>query len=275
MTSSCARARFTVSIATTPEGRLEVAADLVIGADGRHSTVRERAGLSVDEFGAPIDVLWFRLSRGEDERAATAGYVSDGHILVMLNRGSYWQCGLVIAKGTFGRMRAAGLPALRERIARLAPACGRKRARTGRLGCGQIANRTGRPPAAVVSARSVVHRRRGARDVAGWRSRHQPGHSGCRRDEQPARASAAFGAPSDSPRCNDLQRRRELPTRMTQRFQIEIHKRVIARVLASAGDGGTLPWPLRQLRRYPPLRRIPARLLGVGFRPEHVARQPP
>ena len=256
-------------IATTPEGRLEVAADLVIGADGRRSTVRERAGLSADEFGAPLDVLWFRLSRGDDERAATAGYVSDGHILVMLNRGSYWQCGLVIAKGAFVRLRAAGLPALRERIARLAPPA-----------AGSAHELTGWDAVSLLTVQ-----------VDRLRQWYQPGllcigdaaHAmspvggvGINLAIQDAVATSNLLTPalrSGRPGLAELQRlqrRRELPTRMTQRFQMEIHKRVIARVLAHAGDGGTLPWPLRQLQRHPLLRRIPARLLGVGFRPEHV-----
>ncbi len=145
-------------VAATPEGRLEVRADLVVGADGRHSTVRERAGLAVDAFGAPIDVLWFRLPHRGDQVAATAGYVGGGHILVMLDRGTYWQCGFIIAKGSYDRIRAEGLSALRDEIAALAPVAGGKRGGIEGLGCGQVALGASRPPAAMVPARSIVHR---------------------------------------------------------------------------------------------------------------------
>src|SRR3989454_4657032 len=107
--------------AVTPEGPITVRADLVVAADGRSSIVREKAGLSVQEFGAPMDVLWFRLSRGADA-PQILGRIDAGAIFILLNRGDYWQCGYVIPKGTFEQIKAAGLPAFRERVARLAPA---------------------------------------------------------------------------------------------------------------------------------------------------------
>ncbi|HUN52700.1 MAG TPA: FAD-dependent oxidoreductase, partial [Candidatus Sulfotelmatobacter sp.] len=107
--------------AATPDGPLEVRADLVVGADGRHSTVRAAAGLEVTNLGAPIDVLWLRLSRRADDPPQTLGRVDAGHIFVMLNRGTYWQCAFVIRKGGFDALRAQGLPAFRATIARLSP----------------------------------------------------------------------------------------------------------------------------------------------------------
>src|SRR5437762_11820434 len=100
---------------------LEVEADLVVGADGRHSTVRAQAGLQVEEFGAPMDVLWFRLSRRADDPEATMALFDAGRILVLIYGGDYWQCGYVIAKGAAEEGRRSGLPALRPGIARLLP----------------------------------------------------------------------------------------------------------------------------------------------------------
>ena len=107
--------------ATTPDGPLEVRADLVVGADGRHSVVRERAGLEVRDLGAPMDVLWFRLPREPGDPDQPMGRFGPGQLLAMLNRGGYWQCGYVIPKGSLDRLRQQGLPAFREAVAGLAP----------------------------------------------------------------------------------------------------------------------------------------------------------
>ncbi|MGH7255726.1 MAG: FAD-dependent oxidoreductase, partial [Nitrospirales bacterium] len=107
--------------ATTPDGPLEVRADLVVGADGRHSVVRARAGLRVEDIGAPMDVLWFGLSRRPSDPEATMGRFDFGRIFIMLNRGEYWQCGFVIPKGSAQQVREKGLPAFRDNVARLAP----------------------------------------------------------------------------------------------------------------------------------------------------------
>jgi len=107
--------------AVTERGPKEVRADLVVAADGRRSAVRAKAGLAVEEFGAPMDVLWFRLSRHPDDPAETMGYFDRGRILVMINRGDYWQFGYVIPKGRIDEIRAAGIEALRERLAATAP----------------------------------------------------------------------------------------------------------------------------------------------------------
>jgi 2-polyprenyl-6-methoxyphenol hydroxylase-like FAD-dependent oxidoreductase len=107
--------------ATTETGPIKVRADLLVAADGRHSVVRARAGLPVEELGAPMDVLWFRLSRGRPDRGRTMGRFDTGQIFVMIDRGEHWQCGYVIPKGGFDKLRESGLPAFRERVARLAP----------------------------------------------------------------------------------------------------------------------------------------------------------
>src|SRR5262249_5035332 len=107
--------------ANGPGGPMDIRADLVIGADGRHSTVRERAGLEVMNFGAPIDVLWMRLSKREGAAQQTAGRFNYGRLFVMLDRGDYWQCAYVIRKGGFEEIRARGLDTLRQDIVRIAP----------------------------------------------------------------------------------------------------------------------------------------------------------
>src|SRR2546422_3987133 len=107
--------------ARTKDGTLEVRADLVVGADGRHSVVREKAGLAVTDFGAPMDVLWFRLSRRPNDVAPPLGRLERGRVFVALNRGDYWQCGYVIAKGHFEEIRERGLDAFRQDVARLLP----------------------------------------------------------------------------------------------------------------------------------------------------------
>src|SRR5271166_2956572 len=113
--------RVTGLLATTPDGDLRVKADLVVAADGRHSTLRERAGLDVLDIGAPMDVLWMRLSRRSNDPGQTLGRIDTGRILVMLNRGDYWQCAFVIPKGGFDQIRQSGMASLREEIAHLAP----------------------------------------------------------------------------------------------------------------------------------------------------------
>jgi len=257
-------------VATTPEGRLEVRADLVVGADGRHSIVRERAGLAIEAFGAPIDVLWFRLPHRADQRAATAGYIGAGHILVMLDRGSYWQCGFVIAKGSYDRIRARGLSALCDEIALLAPVA------AGSLS--ELQNWDDVKLLTVQVDRLRQWCRPGLLCIGDAAHAMSPiGGVGINLAIQDAVATSNLltadlrsGAPALA-RLQRVQRRRELPTRVTQRFQIEIQNRVISRILAGSGNRRPrLPWLLRQLQRHPALRRIPARLFGLGFRPEHV-----
>ena len=111
--------------ADTPDGPIEVRAELAIGADGRNSVVREKAGLKVKDFGAPMDVLWFRLNRSTEDLVATMGRFDAGRIFIMINRGEYCQCGYVIPKGRFEQMRRQGFETFREEIKRLAPFAGK------------------------------------------------------------------------------------------------------------------------------------------------------
>ncbi len=258
-------------MATTPEGPLEIRADLTIGADGRASTVRESAALAVEELGAPIDVLWFRLARGPGDPDDTAGYFGPAHMFVMINRGDYWQCAYVIPKGGFEAIRAKGLPAFRAGVVQLAPFVAE--ATTQLVDWDSVSLLT------VRVERLTQWQRPGLLCIGDAAHAMSPvGGVGINLAIQDAVAAAnVLVAPLRERRVTEddlkrVQRRRQLPTRLTQWFQVMVQNRVIANVLAGTGLGSSdvLPLPLRLLGRYPALRRIPARLIGVGVRPEHV-----
>jgi 2-polyprenyl-6-methoxyphenol hydroxylase-like FAD-dependent oxidoreductase len=254
--------------AKMPDGELTVRADLVVGADGRHSTVREKAGLEIIDLGAPMDVLWMRLSRRPGDPGQTLGRFDAGRIFVMLNREDYWQCAFVIPKGGFDEIHSRGLAFLREEIARLVPYLSD---RTAEL--------TDWPDVKLLSV--SVDRLRG------W---HRPGllcigdaaHAmspvggvGINLAIQDAVAAANIltqrfkqGQLSEDD-LQAVQRRREFPTRVTQALQVFIQNRVIGRVLKSTGTLSP-PMILRLVGLMPFLTRIPARVIGLGIRPEHV-----
>jgi 2-polyprenyl-6-methoxyphenol hydroxylase-like FAD-dependent oxidoreductase len=254
--------------ANTPDGPLEVRAALVVGADGRHSTVREKAGLEVIDLGAPIDVLWFRVSRRPDDRRNPLGNFDRGKVFVMLDRDEYWQCAYVIAKGGIDEVKQRGLDAFRESVAEIAPFL--------RDRVGEIHSWDDVKLLTVV----VDHLRRWYRpgllcigDAAHAMS--PVGGVGINLAIQDAVAAANLLARplrDGSVREADLrrvQKRREWPTLLTQRLQVLIQDRVITRVLASKQQISP-PLLLRLTQWLPFLRRIPARVIGLGFRPEHV-----
>ncbi len=107
--------------AKTLDGPLDIRADLVVGADGRHSIVREKAGLQVDELGAPMDVLWFRVSRRLDDGEQSLGRIIKGKMVVMLNRYDYWQCAYLIRKGEFDRIKQTALASFRRDVVSVVP----------------------------------------------------------------------------------------------------------------------------------------------------------
>ena len=254
--------------AKTPEGSLAIRAPLTVGADGRHSIVRQRGGLKVIDLGAPMDVMWMRISRRPSDPAQTFGHVEPGRILVLLNREAYWQCALVIAKGRAEAIRQEGLPAFRAGIAELAPYL---RDRVDELRDWEDVRLL-----TVMVDRLARWSRPGLICIGDAAHAMSPiGGVGINLAIQDAVATANIlgpkllrGVPSEA-ELNAVQRRRTFPTHATQQLQIFIQNKIIRRVLGS-NQPLTLPWPLKLFRHWPVLRRIPARVVAVGFRPEHV-----
>ncbi|WNG40094.1 FAD-dependent oxidoreductase [Archangium violaceum] len=258
-------------LADTPEGTLEVRSELLVAADGRGSTVREKAGLAVQDFGAPMDVLWFRIPREPGDPVDPMGRFENGQIFIMINRTDAWQCGRVIPKGSYEQVRARGLDAFREDLVRVA-----------RFTADRVSAIRDWEDVKLLTVR--VDR------LSTW---YQPGllcigdaaHAmspvggvGINLAIQDAVAAANLLAGPlregrlDTDLLRQVQRRRELPTRLIQRMQVLIQDNVLGRALRADGLGtnGRLPWPVRLASQFPVLRRIPARLIGLGIRPEHV-----
>jgi 2-polyprenyl-6-methoxyphenol hydroxylase-like FAD-dependent oxidoreductase len=260
--------RIVGAAATTPEGTMEVRAALTIGADGRHSIVRERAGLQVIDLGAPMDVLWMRISRGPTDPGQTLGHAEAGKVFVMIDREDYWQCGFVIPKGAAAEIRTRGIEQFREEIANLEPFL---RDRVTEL-------RDWNDVSLLTVKVDRLRRwwRPGLLCIGDAAHAMSPvGGVGINLAIQDAVAAANILAAklvAGDLRDDDLdavQQRRDFPTRATQKLQIVVQNRVIRRVLGST-HALTLPWLLKLMQRWPFLRRIPARVIGMGFRPEHV-----
>ncbi len=254
--------------ANTPDGPLEIRAALTVGADGRHSVVRERAGLKVTDLGAPMDVLWLRISRRETDPSLSLGHAEPGVFFVMINRMDYWQCGYVIAKGAFDDIQKRGIAQFREDIVRLAPFF-RDRVselrdwndvslltvkvdrlekwwRPGLLCIGDAAHAMS--PIGGVGINLAIQDAVAAANVLG---------------EKLIRGEITA---SD---LQAVQRRRTFPTRATQKLQVLVQNRVVRRVLTSQHPLA-VPWPVKLMQHFPSLRRLPARVIGIGFRPEHI-----
>jgi 2-polyprenyl-6-methoxyphenol hydroxylase-like FAD-dependent oxidoreductase len=254
----------------TPDGALSVDATVTIGADGRNSIVRERAGLTIDTFGAPIDVLWMRLSRRDTDRAETLGVIRSGRVFVMLNRGDYWQCAFVIPKGGHTQLKERGLEAFRADVAAIVPFLSDR--------VGELRTWDDIKLLTVLVDRLRQWYAPGLLCIGDAAHAMSPiGGVGINLAVQDAVAAANLlyrpllnGAVS----LDDLaavQRRRLFPTRMTQGAQVAIQKNVMVPVLGRQnGQRIALPFPVKLLQRFPVLRRIPARLVGIGVRPEHV-----
>jgi len=255
-------------VAATADGTIEVEADLVVGADGRHSDVRARAGLVVEDLGAPIDVLWMRISRELTDPEGLIGNLDAGIVFVMIDRDDYWQCALVIPKGGIDAVHARGLPALRERLRSLVPFLGDR--------VEELDDWNEIRLLTVVVDRLRTWHKPGLLCIGDAAHAMSPvGGVGINLAIQDAVAAAnILSAPLASGRVSDddlarVQRRRELPTRVIQRGQVAIQNQFLKNALARQEEV-TVPLAMRLLQRFPVLRRIPARIVGVGVRPEHV-----
>jgi 2-polyprenyl-6-methoxyphenol hydroxylase-like FAD-dependent oxidoreductase len=313
--------------AKTKNGEQEFRAALTVGADGRRSIVREKAGLEVHDLGAPIDVLWMRVSRQPGDPAQTLGRFRAGKILITLNREDYWQCAYVIPKGQFPAIQQKGLPAFRHDLESVAPFLGgrtlelqdwsdvkllsvaldrlRNWSRPGLLCIGdsahamspiggvginlaiqdavaaanalahplsQLLQVLSRPPmqpsTQPLSPPLPLHQSIAPQDVSAEKFGSALAKRNPHRDNRDPQLDANLDALDAH--LHKVQARRTFPTRMTQALQVIAHKRFIGPALALKAPLKRLPLPLVLLQHFPILRRIPARIVGLGFRPEHV-----
>jgi 2-polyprenyl-6-methoxyphenol hydroxylase-like FAD-dependent oxidoreductase len=261
------RGRVTGVRARGPAGELEIQALLSVAADGRHSTLRERAGMRPRDLGAPMDVLWFKLDRRPDDADQPLGLLGAGQMLVLIDRGSYWQCGYVISKGTFEAIRAAGIEAFRRKIAAFAPSLAGHVAqlqdwsavslltvqvnrleqwwRPGLLCIGDAAHAMS--PVAGVGVNLAIQDAVAAAN---------------------ALADPLLDAAVEDEHLRRVQRRRQWPAAFTQRLQLVVQNRLISGVLTEGL--ARPPLAMRLIDRVPLLRRIPGRVIGLGVRPEHI-----
>jgi len=258
--------------ATTPLGPIAIGADLVVGADGRHSTVREKAGFEVESLGAPMDVLWMRLSRRAGDPEQTGGTVNYGRMMVTLNRADYWQCAYVIRKGGYDTLRARGLDAFRADIARITPFLADRVA--------ELADWDDVKLLTVAVDRLRTWWRPGLLCIGDAAHAMSPiGGVGVNLAVQDAIAAAnILAAPLREGRLTSdhlarVQRRRTFPMKVIQAIQVGVQQNVIDKILA-ADRPITAPWPVRLFGAIPYLQRIPARIVGIGVRPEHVRTAP-
>jgi 2-polyprenyl-6-methoxyphenol hydroxylase-like FAD-dependent oxidoreductase len=254
--------------AATPEGALDVHADLVVAADGRRSIVREKAGLEVMDIGAPMDVLWMRVSKLSGDPGQLLGRIEAGQMLVMIDRGQYWQCAYLIPKGSLERLKQEGLAAFRSKLNGLAPFLAER--------IEELRSWDDIKLLTVAVDRLKLWFKPGLLCIGDAAHAMSPvGGVGINLAIQDAVATSNILGPSlkDGPvgveQLALVQSRREWPTRMTQGLQVLLQNRMIDPILNSKGPVSA-PWIIRWLAQWPLFRRLPARLIGIGFRPEHV-----
>jgi 2-polyprenyl-6-methoxyphenol hydroxylase-like FAD-dependent oxidoreductase len=252
--------------AKTPRGEREIRADLIIGADGRHSIVQARAGLQQQDFGVPIDALWMRISKKQGDPKQSFGFFQQGKLLVLLDRGDYWQCGFVIPKGGFNEIKARGLQQFQNDIVSFA---GFLRDRVAELDdWSKIKLLT------VQINRLRDWCRDGLLCIGDSAHAMSPaGGVGINLAIQDAVATANLLAeklrtgPVSVDDLRKVQARREWPTRLIQGMQVFIHRRVVTGRTSDRKQ--SLPFIFRLLKWFPVLRQLPARFIGIGPRPEH------
>jgi 2-polyprenyl-6-methoxyphenol hydroxylase-like FAD-dependent oxidoreductase len=230
--------------------------------------VRERAGLKVEDLGAPMDVLWLRLSREPGDPNQPLGRIEPGLVLVTLERGEFWQCAVVIPKGSADDVRTKGLPAFRAMLLKLSPWLGER--------VNEIASWEDVKLLTVRVDRLTQWWKPGLLCIGDAAHAMSPmGGVGVNLAVQDAVAAANVLA--EPLRAGTLatehlaavQARRMFPTRVTQKLQTFMQDNIISRVLTSA-ESFEPPLPIRLLSRFPFLQRLPARIVGLGVRPEHV-----
>lgn len=255
-----------------PEGRQQIRADLVVDATGRGTRLTEKAGLPRIDLGAPIDVLWFRLPREPDDGEQTAGRFERGQLLVRIFRGDYWQCAYVIPKGGAEKVRSRGIEAFRREVAALSPGLAPQLERIASFDEVKLLS--------VSVDRLTRWHRDGFLAIGDAAHAMSPvGGVGINLAIQDAVATANILAdglrsgPVPESLLARVQARRMLPTRLTQAGQVFAHNRILVPTLSAAKPFGR-PLVARAFKRFPFLRRIPARLIGMGVRPEHVRAAP-
>jgi len=262
-------ARITGVRAKTPEGMIDIEADLTVACDGRHSLLRERAGLAVDEIGAPMDVLWFRAGKHANETESVFARVDPGSMMLTFDRGDYWQCAYVIAKGQYDTVKARGLPALLDDVARMAPIL--------KSGLADVKSWDDVKLLTVAINRLTRWTRPGLLCIGDAAHAMSPiGGVGVNLAVQDAVATANLLAakllnccpPEDE--LDAVRRRREFPVRMTQRMQVVAQNNIVSAALKPGGAPLKAPLAVRLITAVPWLQGITARFIGLGVRPEHV-----
>ena len=256
-------------LANGPGGNMQIRAGLTVAADGRSSTLRAKSGLKVTDLGAPFDVLWLRLPFRDGDPVDVVGRLKGGQMFVMLYRGDYWQCALVIPKGGYDAIRADGFTRFKMRLKDIA-GFATDRVDEAITEFDQVKLLT------VAVNRLDDWARPGLLCIGDAAHAMSPvGGVGINLAIQDAVATANIVGPvlqKGVPRFSDLkkvQQRRQFPTRIIQGFQLVVQNRFLAPTIAS-GSTPNAPWFLKLIDAVPFLQRVPARMVGMGPRPEHV-----